>query len=125
MMGRRWRPSFFGLPSSVSASGRRCPKGGWGWAFRAWSVVFHRQVGHAALFEFFAEGGEAEFFVEGELVGLGGEVEPRFAAGAGEVHGKMHQRGGDALAAGRSQDSNAADLDVLGQENDAQHADDI
>ena len=44
------------------------------------SVGLHRQMRHAAILELFAERDEAELFVERQLVGLRGEVEPRFAA---------------------------------------------
>src|SRR5437870_780896 len=65
-----------------------------------WLVVLHRQVGHAAVLELVAEGGETEALVKGDLVGLGAQVKAVSAHGASVVHGEADETGADAAAAG-------------------------
>ena len=77
---------------------------------------------HAAVLELVAVRDEAELFVERQLVGLGGEVELRFAAGAGVRPWRNASSWWRCPCRGRLADNDAADLDVLGQEQDAEGA---
>ena len=80
---------------------------------------------HAAILELLAERHEAQLLVEADLVGLGGEVELRLAARARQRHGELHHPAGRAAAARMAADDDAADLYMLGQEQDAQRPDDV
>lgn len=68
---------------------------------------------HAAVLKFEAEGHKAKSFIEGQLVGLGSQVEAVTASGASMIHGGVDHCLGSALTTKRLAHCNTTDLDML------------